>query len=245
MVLSTRISHKANRVSYQYHNIFVICLLLFTLFIVLISVYHIFKFGNTQKHSEHIPITLNDINALPIQMLSADSNTADATNSSCTYFTCFNVYRCGSQGNKLLVYVYPLKIYLDSMGRSITSQMTKEFYQILSAIISSKFYTPNPYEACIFVPSIDTLNQNRLRLQEVSQALRILPFWNKGENHLIFNMVPGSVPDYNTVIDVSVGRAMIAGAGMSSLTYRPSFDISLPVYSPLVNNLKTNHSNIR
>lgn len=58
-------------------------------------------------------------------------------------------------------------------------------------------------------------------------------------------MVPGSVPDYNTVIDVPVGRAMIAGAGMSSLTYRPGFDISLPVYSSLVNNLKTNHSTMR
>lgn len=53
-------------------------------------------------------------------------------------------------------------------------------------------------------------------------------------------MVPGNVPDYNRIIDVSVGRAMIAGAGMSSLTYRPGFDISLPVYSPLVNNLKIN-----
>ncbi|KAG5322625.1 EXT2 protein, partial [Pseudoatta argentina] len=245
MVLPARISHKANRVSYHYHNIFVIGLLSFTLFTVLISVYYIFKFGNTQKHSEHIPITLNDINTLPIQTLPVDSSTTDATNSSCTYFTCFNVYRCGSQGNKLLVYVYPLKIYLDSMGRSITGQMTKEFYQVVSAIISSKFYTPNPYEACIFIPSIDTLNQNRLRLQEVSQALRTLPFWNKGENHLIFNMIPGTVPDYNTIIDVPIGRAMIAGAGMSSMTYRPSFDISLPVYSPLVNNLKTNHSNIR
>ncbi|EFN66281.1 Exostosin-2 [Camponotus floridanus] len=161
-------------------------------------------------------------------MLSADLTASDATNSSCTYFTCFNVYRCGSQGNKLLVYVYPPKIYLDPMGRPITNQITREFYQILNAIINSKFYTPNPYEACIFVPSIDTLNQNRLRLQEVSQALKSLPFWKKGENHLIFNMVPGSVPDYNTVIDVPVGRAMIAGAGMSSLTYRPGFDISLP-----------------
>ncbi|XP_011135760.1 exostosin-2 isoform X2 [Harpegnathos saltator] len=170
---------------------------------------------------------------------------SEATNSSCTYFGCFNVYRCGSQGNKLLVYVYPLKIYLDSMGRPITSQMTKEFYQILNTIINSKFYTPNPYEACIFVPSIDTLNQNRLRLQEVSQALGSLPFWNKGENHVIFNMVPGSVPDYNTVIDVPIGRSIIAGAGMSSLTHRPGFDISLPVYSPLVNNIKTNLSNTR
>ncbi|XP_011872758.1 PREDICTED: exostosin-2 isoform X2 [Vollenhovia emeryi] len=245
MVLPARIAHKANRVSYHYHNIFAICLLLFTLFIVLTSVYHIFKFGSTQKHSEHIPVTLNDIDALPVQALPADSGAADATNSSCTYFSCFNVYRCGSQGNKLLVYVYPPKMYLDSTNRPVTCQMTKEYYQILSAIVNSKFYTPNPYEACIFVPSIDTLNQNRLRLQEVSQALRSLPFWNKGENHLIFNMVPGSAPDYNTVLDVPVGRAMVAGAGMSSLTYRPSFDVSLPIYSPLVNNLKTNHSNIR
>lgn len=175
MIFPMRISHKSNRISYHYHNIFVICLLVFTLFIILISVYYIFKFGNIQKRSEYIPITLNDINALPTQMLSADLTASDTTNSSCTYFTCFNVYRCGSQGNKLLVYVYPPKIYLDSMGKPITSQMTREFYQILNAIINSKFYTPNPYEACIFVPSIDTLNQNRLRLQEVSQALKSLP----------------------------------------------------------------------
>ncbi|KAH0952729.1 hypothetical protein HN011_009892 [Eciton burchellii] len=245
MVIPTRISHKTNRISYHYHNIFVICLLLFTTFVVLISIYHIFKFGNTQKHSEYVPVMLSDINSFPVQTLPSDSVTADATNSSCTYFTCFNVYRCGSQGNKLLVYVYPPKVYLDSTNRPITNQMTKEFYQILQTIIASKFYTPNPYEACIFIPSIDTLNQNRLKLQEVSQALRSLPFWNKGENHLIFNMIPGSVPDYNTVVDISVGKAMIAGAGMSSLTYRHGFDVSLPVYSPLVNNLKTNHSNVR
>lgn len=175
MVILTRMSHKTNRISYHYHNVFAICLLLFTTFIVLISVYYIFNFGNTQKRSEHIPVTLSDINALPVQTLPTESLATDATNSSCTYFTCFNVYRCGSQGNKLLVYVYPPKVYLDSAGKPITSQMTREFYQILYAIITSKFYTPNPYEACIFVPSIDTLNQNRLRLQEISQALASLP----------------------------------------------------------------------
>lgn len=51
-------------------------------------------------------------------------------------------------------------------------------------------------------------------------------------------MIPGRMPDYNTVLDVPVGRAMIAGAGFSTLTYRFDFDISLPVYSPLVNNFK-------
>ncbi|KAF3422411.1 hypothetical protein E2986_02534 [Frieseomelitta varia] len=245
MVLPTKMSHKVNRISYHYHNVFVICLLMFTLFIILITAYHIFKFGSTQKRSVYNAIVLNDLHSLPIQVIDADFPMADTTNISCTYFSCFNVYRCGSQGNKLLVYVYPPKIYIDSSERPITSQITKEFYQILNTIISSKFYTPNPYEACIFIPSIDTLNQNRLKLQEVSQALKALSFWNNGENHLIFNMVPGSVPDYNTVIDVPVGKAMIAGAGMSSLTYRSGFDISLPVYSPLVNNLKPNFNNKR
>lgn len=168
--------YKTNRMTYHYRNIAVICLLSFTLFVVLLygvlfTVLYVFKFGNTQKHSDYIPVILNDINTLPVQTLSTDITAAEPTNSSCTYFGCFNVYRCGSQGNKLLIYVYPPKVYIDFMGRPITSQMTKEFYQILNTIINSKFYTPNPYEACIFVPSIDTLNQNRLRLQEVSQAL--------------------------------------------------------------------------
>ncbi|XP_017788520.1 PREDICTED: exostosin-2, partial [Habropoda laboriosa] len=245
MVLPTRMSHKVNRISYHYHNVFVICILMFTLFIILIAAYHILKFGSTQKRSVYNAIILNDLHSLPIQIIDADFPMADTTNVSCTYFSCFNVYRCGSQGNKLLVYVYPPKIYVDSLERPIASQITKEFYQILTTIISSKFYTPNPYEACIFIPSIDTLNQNRIKLQEVSQALKALPFWNNGENHLIFNMIPGTVPDYNTVIDVPVGKAMIAGAGMSSLTYRFGFDISLPVYSPLVNSLKSHFNNTR
>ncbi|XP_076235324.1 exostosin glycosyltransferase sotv [Calliopsis andreniformis] len=245
MVSPIRMSYKPNRISYHYHNVFVICLLLFTLFIILIATYHIFKFGSTQKHSVHNAIILSDVNSLPVQVLNTDSPVADTTNSSCTYFGCFNVYRCGSQGSKLLVYVYPLKTYVDASERPVTSQMTKEFYQILSTIISSKFYTPNPYEACIFIPSIDTLNQNRLKLHEVSRALRTLTFWNNGENHLIFNMIPGRVPDYNTIIDIPIGKAMIAGAGMSTLTYRLGFDISLPVYSPLANSLKQNLNSTR
>lgn len=177
---TSRLPHKAVRIPSHYRNVGVIYLLSFALFIVLLygvlfSVLYIFKFDSRQKHSEYVPITLNNINALPVQTLPAGLTTADATNSSCTYFGCFNVYRCGSQGNKLLVYVYPPKVYLDSMDRPITSKMTKEFYQILNTIINSKFYTPNPYEACIFVPSMDTLNQNKLRLQEVSRALGSLP----------------------------------------------------------------------
>lgn len=79
-----------------------------------------------------------------------------------------------------------------------------------------------------------------LYLQIIAVFLSYNNSWNGGENHLIFNMVPGSVPDYNTVLDVSVGKAMIAGAGLSTLTYRSGFDISLPVYSSFLTNFNRN-----
>lgn len=62
--------------------------------------------------------------------------------------------------------------------------------------------------------------------------------WNGiGENHLIWNMIPGSPPDYNTVIDLALGNALIAGAGFDSWTYRVGFDISLPLFSPFAKTL--------
>lgn len=65
--------------------------------------------------------------------------------------------------------------------------------------------------------------------------------WNGGENHLLFNMVPGSAPDYKTVVDLSIGKAMVAGAGFDSWTYRSSFDISIGIYSDLAVLLDKNY----
>lgn len=56
--------------------------------------------------------------------------------------------------------------------------------------------------------------------------------WNNGENHLIFNMLPGTAPNYNTVIDLNTSKAIIVGAGFNMWTFRYGFDISIPVYSP-------------
>lgn len=50
-------------------------------------------------------------------------------------------------------------------------------------------------------------------------------------------MLSGSPPEYNTVVDLALGKAMVAGAGFSSWTYRTGFDVSIPMYSPLVDNL--------
>ncbi|MCI4383099.1 hypothetical protein PGIGA_G00022410 [Pangasianodon gigas] len=57
--------------------------------------------------------------------------------------------------------------------------------------------------------------------------------WDKGMNHLLFNMLPGGPPDYNTALDVPRDRALLAGGGFSTWTYRQGYDVSVPVYSPL------------
>ena len=58
--------------------------------------------------------------------------------------------------------------------------------------------------------------------------------WNDGANHLIFNMLPGELPDYRTILEADTGRALIAGGGFSTWSYRRGFDVSIPVYNPFM-----------
>lgn len=110
------------------------------------------------------------------QHVVASDNPIDATDSQCTFFNCFNIYRCDHRFNGgFKVYVYPMVKYVDPDGIPIGGKVSKEYHSMLSAIVDSEYYTGNPEEACVFVPSIDTLNQNRFRVKETSQALALLP----------------------------------------------------------------------
>lgn len=99
-----------------------------------------------------------------------------ATNSRCTFYDCFDIYRCSHRSDgDFKVYVYPTAKHVDPNGIPIGGKTSKEYRSVLNAIAESRYYTRNPDEACVFVPSIDTLNQNRFRVKETSQALALLP----------------------------------------------------------------------
>uniref|UniRef100_A0A5G2QNB9 Exostosin glycosyltransferase 2 n=1 Tax=Sus scrofa TaxID=9823 RepID=A0A5G2QNB9_PIG len=159
---------------------------------------------------------------VPVVRLPADSPVPERGDLSCRMHTCFDVYRCGfNPKNKIKVYIYSLKKYVD------------DYNELLTAISDSDYYTDDITRACLFVPSIDVLNQHTLRVKETAQALAQLSRWDRGTNHLLFNMLPGGPPDYNTALDVPRDRALLAGGGFSTWTYRQGYDVSIPVYSPL------------
>lgn len=157
---------------------------------------------------------------------------------SCNFFTCFDVYHCGTKGSRLLVYVYPEKHYGNS-EKQVNNYLTKEFHSILQAIIKSKYYTSNPNEACVFVPSIDLLHPNKKRTH-ISHSLSKLQYSVKGKNHLIFNLMYDNGKNYNDIIENSMGQSMIAGIGFTKPNYRKKFDISIPAFSNLLEHFKLN-----
>lgn len=171
---------------------------------------------------------------VPVVRLPADSPVPERGDLSCRMHTCFDVYRCGfNPRNKIKVYIYPLKKYVGEAGVPVSSTISREYNELLTAISDSDYYTDDITRACLFVPSIDLLNQNSLRVRETAQALAQLSRWDRGTNHLLFNMLPGGPPDYNTALDVPRDRALLAGGGFSTWTYRQGYDVSIPVYSPL------------
>ncbi|ESO89598.1 hypothetical protein LOTGIDRAFT_124977 [Lottia gigantea] len=156
----------------------------------------------------------------------------------CTFHTCLEVYQCGyNDETKISVYVYPIKSYVDENGNELTIMRSKEFDEFLEAVMESPFYTSSPETACIFIPSIDVLNQNNNDMRNIARVLNQLPYWNDGANHLLVNMISGTAPEYHSVLEADIGNAIVAGAGFSSLSYRNTFDIPIPLFNPLVADL--------
>ncbi|CAM9463256.1 unnamed protein product [Lampetra fluviatilis] len=173
-----------------------------------------------------------DINDVPVIGLGDYSPIPERGDLSCRMHTCFDVYRCGHNArNKIRVYIYPLVRYVDERDATVAHVISREFNDMLAAVSESEFYTDEPNRACLLLPSLDFLSQDRLKVREMAQVLAQLPGWNRGTNHLLFNMLPGSVPEYNTALDVPRDRAILAGGGFSTWTYRHGYDVSIPVFS--------------
>ncbi|KAJ2951258.1 hypothetical protein O0L34_g5659 [Tuta absoluta] len=217
-----------------FHRFFVGLLLFIVVSLVLTVVFNAYS-GSVPRTDFHEPVSLARTNLEVIEVHN-EWPSAGSRFKNCTYWDCLDVYRCGRGGHdKITIYIYPLKDYR-SEGSPV-SQFSKEFYVILDTIKHSRYYTANPEEACLLVPSVDTLNQQGFSSKHVSKVLHSLEHWNHGENHIIFNLLPGSPPNYNSVVDLDTEKAIIAGSGFDTWSYRYGFDISMPLYSSIASRI--------
>lgn len=94
----------------------------------------------------------------------------------CLMHSCFDIFRCAVNENKLIsVYVYPNTLFLDDRGHAVNKAMSQEYFELLNAIVKSKYYTSDWNSACIIIPSVDTLNQNGQDLEGIARILAGLP----------------------------------------------------------------------
>ncbi|XP_072357134.1 exostosin-1-like isoform X1 [Scyliorhinus torazame] len=143
--------------------------------------------------------------------------------SRCRMETCFDLSLCETRGFR--VYIYP---------QSRGDKVSESYQKILASIQGSRYYTPDPHQACLFVMGIDTLDRDQLSLQyihDVDSKIQSFPLWNNGRNHLIFNLYSGTWPDYTEDLGFDVGQAMVAKASFYMESYRPHFDVSIPLFS--------------
>jgi glucuronyl/N-acetylglucosaminyl transferase EXT2 len=177
MTIHTKIT--ISKVYHYTHNTSLYRSFFFAVFLILIVTTFVglsrLRISIGDESSKFKKIALVNIRGLPEFRLEGNGVPLPR-NPECTHWDCFNIYRCGRTGHdRIAVYVYPLMKYVDEEGFSATELMSREYLALLQAVVNSKYYTANPHEACIFIPSIDTLNQERLRPNLTSRALHSLP----------------------------------------------------------------------
>lgn len=153
--------------------------------------------------------------------------TSRANYNMCRMETCFDFSRCRGE---FKVYVYPQEVSEDNL-----SPLPSPSYQkLLNVLEESRYYTPDPAQACLFVLSLDTLDRDRLSadyVRNLPARIQRLSLWNNGMNHVIFNLYSGTWPDYTEEnLDFDPGMAILAKASMSVSHLRPGFDISIPLF---------------
>lgn len=200
-------------------------------------------FNNNNNNIERLPsfipkysagvLETSEINSLeqfPSYYLnfSPDHTPSESELKHCSMETCFDFNKCTDE---FLVYVYPFEP-VNSLGSS--PPVSSNYQKIVTAIIESRYYTPDPEKACLFVLGIDTLDRDTLSddyVRNVPSRLTRLKYWNNGINHILFNLYSGTWPDYSEQsLGFDAGYAILAKASMSVQQLRKDFDISIPLF---------------
>nr|XP_019569339.1 PREDICTED: exostosin-like 1 isoform X5 [Rhinolophus sinicus] len=121
---------------------------------------------------------------------------------SCDWGACFDASKCRGGGFK--VFTYPAADPVSETQR-----------RILASIEGSRYHTFSPAEACLLLLSLDA---------SAGECSPVPPQWNGGKNHLILRLHSASCSQ-----TFQLGQAMVAETSPTVDTFRPGFDVALPL----------------
>lgn len=121
---------------------------------------------------------------------------------SCDWGACFDASKCKRGG---------FKVFMDPVAGPVSETQHK----ILASIEGSRYHTVSPAEACLRLLSLDA---------PAGQCSLVPPGWNRGRNHLVLRLHPASCS-----WTFQLGQAMVAEASPTVDTFRPGFDVALPL----------------
>ncbi|KAL2773126.1 exostosin-like 1 [Daubentonia madagascariensis] len=123
---------------------------------------------------------------------------------SCNWGTCFDTSKC--RGDGLKVFVHP----------AAAGPISETRRRILASVQGSRYHTLSPTEACLhLLLSLDT---------PAGECSPVPTPWNRGRNHLVLSLHPAPCPR-----TFQLGQAMVAKASPTVDSFRPGFDIALPL----------------
>ena len=127
----------------------------------------------------------------------------------------FNFTRCHG---RLSIYIYDLEPFVDlhDYGYYV-------FLTLIDRTVLRDLVVKNPANACLFICPVT--------FRQTPALLRNLPYWNGGENHLVWDpwdFDRGAVRSF-------LGRAMLASSSAAHLhNFREGCDISIPLWAQVV-----------
>ncbi|XP_007522678.1 exostosin-like 1 [Erinaceus europaeus] len=123
---------------------------------------------------------------------------------SCDWGTCFDTSKC--RGSDFKVFVYPA-----------AGPISEMHCRLLASLEGSRYHTSSPTEACLLLL---LSSNNHARGCSMTVPLE----WNGGRNHLLLHLHPAPCP-----WTVQLGQAIVAEANPPVNTFRPGFDVALPL----------------
>ena len=140
----------------------------------------------------------------------------------CRLHNCFDYSRCS------LTSQFPVYLY-DVSRHGLHAQETFVARSISHAFNTSLYSTNDATIACLYVVLLEYSQlpsaQQKLMLEKY---LTRLPFWGSdGRNHLLLNLASNH-SSFDLFDGANIGRAMVAQASFSSMTYRRDFDVVVP-----------------